>query len=95
MIRPLLLRSIALTAILFAAFQPSHAVAQSAALTISGAPPTTAVAGSTYTFSPTVSGGRSTRRFFLIRSKPTWASFDWRSGKLSGKPSNSQIGTYS
>lgn len=95
MIRPLLLRSIALTAILFAAFQPSNAVAQTATLTISGAPPTTVVAGSPYTFSPTVSGGRSTRRFFLIRNKPTWASFDWRSGKLSGVPSKSQVGTYS
>lgn len=95
MTSPLLLRSIALTAILFAAFQPSHALAQTASLTISGAPPTTVVAGSTYKFSPTVTGGRNTRRLFLIRNKPTWASFDWRSGSLSGAPASSQTGTYS
>ena len=95
MTRTLLLRPIALFAVLCAAFQPTHARAQTTSLTISGTPATTVTAGATYKFTPAASGGRSTRRFFLVRNRPTWASFDWRSGTLSGTPTSSQVGTYS
>jgi hypothetical protein len=80
------LRSLGWIVLLLGVLQAPEAYAQSAALTVSGTPPTSVVAGTAYKVTPSVAGGRGARRFFLIRSKPAWASFDWRTGTLSGTP---------
>lgn len=63
------------------------------ALKISGTPATTDVAGTAYSFTPTASGGRTTRSF-SIRNKPVWAAFSISNGQLAGTPSTAQVGTY-
>jgi Putative Ig domain len=63
--------------------------------TISGTPPTNATAGSAYTFTPTASDPDRDTLGFTIQNKPSWASFDTSTGRLSGTPTTSNIGTYS
>lgn len=72
-----------------------NSFAAAATVTISGSPPTAVTAGTNYTFSPAATGGRFGLRFFTIKGKPSWASFSWRTGTLSGKPGASQVGNYS
>lgn len=73
---------------------PVDARAQAAAVAISGQPAATALVGQDYRFEPSVTGGRNSRRFFIVRGKPGWASFNWRSGALTGRPATSQVGDY-
>ena len=61
-----------------------------AAVDISGTPATTAIIGSTYSFTPNVTGARYYR--FYISNKPIWASFDTSTGRLSGKPASTNAG---
>jgi hypothetical protein len=61
---------------------------------IQGVAPTTATAGQPYTFQPQASGGTGSISF-TIANKPAWASFDAKSGALSGTPDASQVGLYS
>lgn len=78
------------------AWLPNSADARtrSTSLTISGTPATSATVGQAYAFTPTVaSGGRSV--VFSIRNRPSWATFDWRTGKLAGTPASAHVGTYS
>jgi len=62
--------------------------------TISGSPPGAVTAGSAYTFQPTASDADGDSLTFSIANKPAWASFDTSTGRLSGTPSSSQVGTY-
>jgi Putative Ig domain len=62
---------------------------------LSGAPRTTAVVGELYTFTPTASDADGDRLAFSISGKPGWASFDATTGRLSGTPASTQVGTYS
>ncbi|HVS76958.1 MAG TPA: putative Ig domain-containing protein [Steroidobacteraceae bacterium] len=55
-------------------------------LTISGTPPTTDVAGTAYSFTPTATDSRGYTLTFSISGKPAWASFNSASGQLSGTP---------
>ena len=64
-----------------------------APLKISGTPATTDVAGTLYSFTPSASGGGSTKSF-AISNKPTWASFSIATGTISGTPTTTQVGTY-
>jgi hypothetical protein len=84
---------------LIAGFLFNMAVAQAAANrppTISGSPPTTVVAGSTYAFTPSASDpDRRTRLRFSISNKPAWAYFNSSSGRLSGTPGTRHAGTTS
>ena len=61
-------------------------------ITLSGAPPTTVVAGNAYVFQPTVSatGGTAT---FSSSGLPSWASFNQNTGEISGTPTSSNVGT--
>lgn len=71
------------------------ATANAATPTISGNPPTSIAVGSTYSFTPSASDrDRNTRLRFSISNMPRWMSFDSNSGRLSGKPTNSNVGTY-
>jgi hypothetical protein len=62
---------------------------------ISGAPATTVMAGSTYSFTPVASDANGDRLRFFIKNLPAWAAFSSSTGKLSGTPSAGQAGTYS
>jgi hypothetical protein len=74
----------------------SITVSQSnAAPTISGTPATSVVAGKAYDFVPKASDSNGDALAFSIQNKPTWAVFDTKTGRLSGTPSASHVGTYS
>ena len=66
----------------------------SGALTISGAPRTSAIAGIAYSFVPTVSGGTGGLTFSIL-SKPGWCTFGTSTGALAGTPSTGDLGTSS
>lgn len=62
---------------------------------LSGTPPASVQAGHPYLFQPiatTKSGGSLT---FSVSNKPAWASFDTKTGALSGTPASTDQGTYS
>lgn len=61
---------------------------------ISGTPATRDVAGSVYSFQPTVAGATGSTLSFSVQNKPVWANFSIASGLLSGTPSSAQTGTY-
>ena len=80
---------------------PSYPIDRSASTTataagalISGSPVTTATVGQAYSFQPTVASAASTALKFSIVNTPSWAKFDPTTGKLTGTPSASQVGTY-
>ncbi len=66
----------------------------SPAPTISGTPATQVTAGQAYSFTPTASGPSGTTLSFSIANMPSWAAFSTTSGKLSGTPSSSDVGTF-
>jgi hypothetical protein len=68
--------------------------ATAAGMQINGSPVTTATVGQAYSFQPTVASAASTALKFSISNTPAWAKFDPTSGKLTGTPSASQVGTY-
>jgi hypothetical protein len=63
--------------------------------TISGSPAGTATVGSAYSFIPTASDADGDSLTFSIANKPAWAVFNPTSGRLSGTPSSSAVGTHS
>lgn len=62
---------------------------------ISGAPSSVATAGSAYAFQPSASDPDGDAIEFQVSNKPAWASFDARTGQLTGTPSEADVGTYS
>jgi hypothetical protein len=79
--------------------------ATAAGVQIKGSPVTTATVGQAYSFQPTVASTTGTVASttgtvagtalkFSIANTPSWAKFDSATGKLSGTPSASQVGTY-
>lgn len=63
--------------------------------TISGTPSKSVTAGSAYAFTPTAKDPEGKTLAFSIANKPSWATFSTTTGKLSGTPTASQVGTYS
>jgi hypothetical protein len=63
--------------------------------TISGTPSTTATVGTAYAFTPKATAPTGKAISFSIKNKPAWASFSIASGKISGTPTTSNVGTYS
>jgi hypothetical protein len=63
--------------------------------TIAGTPTTTVTAGQAYSFVPTASDPDGQVLGFGIANKPSWATFDLNTGRLSGTPSEANVGTYS
>jgi hypothetical protein len=61
---------------------------------IFGSPRADATVGSPYVFQPTGSDPEGDPIEFLVSNKPVWATFDARSGRLSGTPSDADVGTY-
>jgi len=65
-----------------------------AGMQIEGSPATTAKVGQAYSFQPTVPGASGAAVKFSITNTPSWAKFDTATGKLTGTPSATQVGTY-
>jgi len=63
--------------------------------TISGTPPTSATAGTPYSFQPTAAGPAGMTLSFSVQNKPAWANFSIATGQLTGTPSSAQTGSYS
>lgn len=61
---------------------------------ISGTPPATVVVGKSYLFRPRASDPDGQQLSFAISRKPSWAKFDARTGRLYGRPTAANIGTY-
>jgi hypothetical protein len=61
---------------------------------ISGASMTAATVGSAYVFQPAGSDPDGDPLEYQIANKPAWASFDARTGRLSGTPSDGDVGTH-
>lgn len=61
---------------------------------ISGTPVTSATAGTAYAFQPTASDADGNTLTFSIQGKPAWASFSSTTGRLSGTPSATHVGSY-
>jgi hypothetical protein len=71
---------------------PSQAVGTAVpAISLSGTPPTSVVAGNLYVFQPTASttGGTAT---FSVSGLPSWASLNSSTGEISGTPTSSNVG---
>jgi hypothetical protein len=78
---------------------PSFTIRVSAATgntapTISGSPTTSVVAGNAYSFTPTAADANGNALTFSIVNRPTWASFSTTTGRLSGTPTASNVGSY-
>ena len=61
---------------------------------VSGSPQTEVVAGQSYGFQPQASDPDGDALSFSITRKPAWASFNSKTGQLSGTPSAQDVGTY-
>jgi hypothetical protein len=63
--------------------------------TISGTAPTAVNAASLYSFVPSAADADGDTLAFSIQNKPAWAAFNTTTGRLSGTPAASDVGTYS
>ncbi|MFC4310033.1 putative Ig domain-containing protein [Steroidobacter flavus] len=63
--------------------------------TISGTPATTVSGGATYSFQPTASDPDGNALTYTITNRPSWATFNSSTGRLSGTPTSANAGTYS
>lgn len=78
------------------AFTISVATATTAnrAPTLSGAPATSVTAGAFYSFAPTAIDLDGDSLSFSIANRPAWASFNASTGRLSGTPTETNVGSY-
>lgn len=63
--------------------------------TISGTAPAAVNASSAYNFVPSAADTDGDTLAFSIQNKPAWATFNTSTGRLSGTPGASDVGTYS
>jgi len=63
--------------------------------TISGTPASTATVGQAYSFTPTAADPDGQALTFSIANRPTWATFNTATGRLTGTPTAADVGTYS
>ena len=63
--------------------------------TISGTPATNGKQGTAYAFQPTAADADNDPLTFTIANRPTWATFNASTGRLSGTPGATNIRTYS
>jgi hypothetical protein len=66
----------------------------SGAPTISGQPVTSVQAAGSYSFQPTASDPNGDALTFSVSNKPSWASFNASTGRLSGTPGSANIGSF-
>jgi hypothetical protein len=72
----------------------SFSTATHATTSISGTPTTTTPADRTYAFQSSATDTDNRTITYSIKNKPSWATFDTQSGKLSGYPYLSNVGTF-
>ena len=75
------------------AFSITVQAAPNRAPTISGNPSNEVVVGSAYSFTPTASDPDNDNLTFSIQGRPSWASFNTSTGRLSGTPDAGDVGT--
>ena len=63
-----------------------------AAITVAGSPAASVIAGTAYSFQPTVSGAKAAVTF-SITGRPAWASFNAATGALAGTPTAAEVGS--
>jgi hypothetical protein len=63
------------------------------ALTISGSPTETVIAGQAYSFEPTTTNPADGTLGYSISNKPAWATFNTVTGALTGTPGVADVGT--
>jgi hypothetical protein len=73
---------------------PVQQPATNHAPTITGNAITTVSASKAYSFTPSAADADGDTLTFSITSKPSWATFDTKTGRLSGTPTSSQVGSY-
>ena len=61
---------------------------------ISGTPATSVVAGQAYSFQPTASDADGDALAYSITGRPSWASFNQSTGRLSGTPGANHVGSF-
>ena len=71
-----------------------NVVGPNATPTIGGTPSGSVAVGKSYSFTPSASDADGDALSFSITGKPAWASFSSSTGRLSGSPGSSRIGTY-
>ena len=62
--------------------------------TVSGSPATSVTAGQAYSFQPSATDADGDVLTFSIQNRPSWATFSPTTGRLSGTPTASHVGTY-
>jgi hypothetical protein len=62
--------------------------------TISGTPPTAATVGAQYAFTPTATDPDGNTLTYGIANRPSWATFNTGTGRLTGTPTSSNVGSY-
>ena len=72
----------------------TSSTASNSAPVISGSPSATVTAGSAFDFMPQATDADGDVLAFSIANKPSWATFNTASGRLSGTPNSSQAGNY-
>lgn len=72
----------------------SRTTTANSAPALSGSPAKTVTAGATYNFVPRATDADGDALKFSISSKPAWATFDARTGRLWGVPTSAQAGSY-
>ena len=63
-------------------------------LQISGSPPLAVQENSAYSFTPATTNNGANSLLFSILNRPSWLAFDSATGRLSGTPAESDVGTY-
>ena len=63
--------------------------------TISGVPASAVTINQAYSFQPAASDPNNDTLRFVISNRPSWASFSTSTGRLSGTPTSTHIGTFS
>jgi len=61
---------------------------------VSGTPPTQIMAGSQFSFSPTINNPNGVTLTFGITNPPSWATFSTTTGAVTGTPGAGDVGTY-
>lgn len=62
--------------------------------TLSGQPASSVLAGRSFSFTPNATDADGNSLTFSISGKPSWASFDASSGRISGTPTDADVGGY-
>jgi hypothetical protein len=76
------------------AFSITVTTAPNRAPTISGAATNTVTAGSAYSFTPTGADPDGQALTYSVSNKPSWASFNTATGRLSGTPTSANVGSF-